>query len=159
MEERRRQPPPADAEGYLRQLPSLALLDRLPIAMLGVGARGEVAYANPACAEMLGYLDGETLTRLDLPKLLHGHANVAPVSCLDTLRTTTSVVDWNHDQGYVVRTMLSAPLLLRSTDALLLIGITDVTFVYAHSLNDGNPLRESSLTEASTAVQSLAKAA
>jgi FMN-dependent NADH-azoreductase len=39
------------------------------------------------------------------------------------------------------------------------IGITDVTFVYAHSLNDGNPLRETSLVEASTAVQSLAKAA
>lgn len=39
------------------------------------------------------------------------------------------------------------------------IGITDVTFVYAHSLNDGNPLRESSLAEASTAVHSLAAAA
>jgi PAS domain-containing protein len=127
MEERRRQSPPTDAEGYLRQLPSLALLDRLPIAMLGVGIRGEVAYANPACAEMLGYLDAESLTRLDLPKLLTGRGDVAPIDCLDALRTTTTVVDWNHNQGYVVRTMLSAPLLLRSTDALLLIGITDVT--------------------------------
>ncbi len=39
------------------------------------------------------------------------------------------------------------------------LGITDVTFVYAHSLNDGNPLRETSLAEASTTIQSLAKAA
>lgn len=39
------------------------------------------------------------------------------------------------------------------------VGVTDVTFVYAHSLNDGNPLRETSLAEASTTVQTLAKAA
>ncbi|ATC66062.1 FMN-dependent NADH-azoreductase [Nibricoccus aquaticus] len=39
------------------------------------------------------------------------------------------------------------------------VGITDVTFVYAHSLNDGNPLRETSLAEASATVQSLATAA
>ena len=38
------------------------------------------------------------------------------------------------------------------------IGITDVTFVYAHSLNDGNPLRESSLAEARTTLQTLAAA-
>lgn len=38
------------------------------------------------------------------------------------------------------------------------IGITDVTFVYAHSLNDGNPLRESSLAEARTSIQALAAA-
>jgi len=38
------------------------------------------------------------------------------------------------------------------------IGITDVAFVYAHSLNDGNPLRESSLAEARTTLQTLAAA-
>lgn len=38
------------------------------------------------------------------------------------------------------------------------IGINDVTFVYAHSLNDGNPLRDSSLAEARTALQTLAAA-
>lgn len=36
------------------------------------------------------------------------------------------------------------------------IGITNVTFIYAHSLNDGNPQRESSLAEAHTAVRELA---
>ncbi len=38
------------------------------------------------------------------------------------------------------------------------IGITDVTFVYAHSLNDGNPQREQSLADADTAVKTLAVA-
>lgn len=38
------------------------------------------------------------------------------------------------------------------------IGITDVRFIYAHSLNDGNPRRESSLAEAQTAARQLAAA-
>lgn len=38
------------------------------------------------------------------------------------------------------------------------IGITDVTFVYAHSLNEGNPSRESSLAEANATVHGLAAA-
>lgn len=42
--------------------------------------------------------------------------------------------------------------------ALGFIGLADVTFVYAHSLNDGNALRESSLSEARTALQTLAAA-
>ncbi len=39
------------------------------------------------------------------------------------------------------------------------IGITDVTFVYAHSLNGGGPLRDTSLAEAHASVQTLAAAA
>ena len=38
------------------------------------------------------------------------------------------------------------------------IGITDVTFVYAHSLNDGNPQRVQSLADAGSAVKTLAAA-
>ena len=127
MDERRKQPTPNDAAGYLQQLPSLALLDRLPTAMLGVELLGDIAYANPACAELLGYPDAATVAQHGLPQLLSGHEGVAPADCLATLRTTTSPVDWNHYQGYVVRTMLSPPLLLRATDTLLLIGITDIT--------------------------------
>ncbi|MGH3639937.1 MAG: hypothetical protein ACRDUX_13020 [Mycobacterium sp.] len=127
MGERRRQQPLTDAQGYLRQLPALTLLDRLPTAMLGVGHLGDIAYANPACAEMLGYPDGETVTRLQLPALLTGHEALAPADCLTTLQTAAAVVEWNHNQNYVVRTMVSAPLLLHETGTLLLIGVTDVT--------------------------------
>jgi PAS domain-containing protein len=127
MEERRRHRLPEETEGYLRQLPALVLVDRLPTAILGVGLLGDIAYANTACAQMFGYVDGATVTGLNLTKLLRGHEASSPEDCLATLRTTNSAVEWNHDQGYVVRTMLSPPLLLRHTDALLLIGITDVT--------------------------------
>lgn len=127
MEERRIQPSPTDPEGYLQQLPALELLSRLPAAILGVRLSGDIAYANPAFADMLGYLDGKTVTRLYLPELLTAHEAVAPADCLDTLRTANAAIEWNHSQGYVIRTMVSAPLLLRETDTLLLVGVTDVT--------------------------------
>ncbi|TPG37081.1 diguanylate cyclase [Mycolicibacterium hodleri] len=127
MEERRNGKAATDTEGYLRQLPALTLLNRLPTAMLGVELLGDIGYANPACAEMLGYLDPEKVARQSLPALLSGHETRTPADCVDLLRTTTSVVSWNHEEGYLVRTMLSPPLLLRATDTLLLIGITDVT--------------------------------
>ena len=127
MNERRKSQPPIDTEGYLRQLPAIALLDRLPQAIMGLGPLGDVTYANPACAEMFGYLEARAVTRRPLSRLLHGHETRLPTDSLDILRTTTSVVNWNHDAGYVIRTLLSRPLLLRATDTLLLIGITDIT--------------------------------
>jgi PAS domain-containing protein len=127
MEDRRRLPPPTDTDGYLRQLTALALLNRLPTAMLGVDVDGAIAYANPAIAELLGYEDGSAVARLRLPELLTGHEAHAPTDCLNTLRSTASIVEWNHSQNYVIQTMLSRPLLLRDTDRLLLIGITDIT--------------------------------
>jgi hypothetical protein len=74
-----------------------------------------------------GTTSGETVTRLQLPKLLAGHEAVAAADCLDTLRTDVAAVEWNHSQGYVIRTMISPPLLLRDTDTLLLFGVTDIT--------------------------------
>lgn len=127
MEDRRRRSAPIVPEGYLQQLPALELLNRLPTAFLGVGLHGNIAYANPAFAEMIGYLDGKTVTRLCLPELLTGHEALAPADCVYTLRTADSAVEWNHSQEYVIRTMMSPPLLLRETDTLLLIGATDIT--------------------------------
>ena len=127
MHDRRTRPQPTDAAGYLRQLPALELLHRMPTAMLGIGMFGDIDYANQACAGLLGYVDGDALTRLHLPELLVGHATLAPVECVAALRAAQPIVEWNHAEGHVVRTMVSAPLLVRSTDALLLVGIVDVT--------------------------------
>jgi PAS domain-containing protein len=116
--------PPTDAEGYLRQLPAFAVLDRLPAAMLGVGQLGDITYANPACADLLGYADGRAVTQLQLPDVMTGHQARSPTDCLNILRTATAPVEWNHHQDYVI---VSTSLLLRDTDTLLLVGITDVT--------------------------------
>lgn len=127
MYQRRSRQSHTNLEGCLRGLPALTLLDRLPTAILGVGLLGEIIYANPACAEMLGYADGGTVAQLQLPKLLTGHETLSPVDCKNTLRTAATVVEWNHYQAYVIRTMVSSPLLMREADAPLLIGVTDVT--------------------------------
>lgn len=127
MQDRRRQSVASDTYEYLHQLPALSLLDRLPTPMIGVGTEGNIAYANPACAELLGYVDGRTLTRLYLPELLDGHALREPPDCISTLRSADGPVGWNHAEGHLVRTAVSAPLLVRSSDELLLVGLNDVT--------------------------------
>jgi PAS domain-containing protein len=116
-----------DAELVLCQSTALALLETWPTAILGLGPLGDIAYANPACAVMLGYADGRALSRQHLPDLLTGHEALLPTDCLATLRTAAAeaVVEWNHADDYVVRTMLSRPLMLG--DTLHVIGITDIT--------------------------------
>ncbi|WP_319452616.1 MULTISPECIES: PAS domain-containing protein [unclassified Mycobacterium] len=127
MEERRRATPPTEVSGYLRALPALLLLDRIPTAMLGVGLTGDIVYANPACADMLGHADAEAVPRLHLPELLVGHLDRSPGDCVASLRFAESIVSWNHADGHVIRTTVSAPLLLRKSDPLVLIGMMDVT--------------------------------
>jgi PAS domain-containing protein len=127
VQDRRRQPQPADAVGYLRQLPALELLHRMPTAMLGIGTPGRIEYANQACADLLGYLDDNAVTELYLPELLVGYATRQPIDCVAALRTAPPIVEWIHSEGHVVRTIVSNPMLVRSSDALLLFSVTDIT--------------------------------
>jgi hypothetical protein len=115
--ERRRQPPPSTSDGYLHELPAWILLDRLPTPML----------ANPAFATMLGHPDTTTLTEQPLPALLAGYSATPPRDCVTALRAAGAVViDWLHAEGFAVRTVVSNAL-VRATDPILLISITDIT--------------------------------
>jgi PAS domain-containing protein len=126
--ERRRQPPPSTLDGYLRELPALILLDRLPTPTLATGLDGVLIYTNPAFATMLGYPDTTTLTEQPLPALLAGHSANPPRDCVTALRAAgTVVIDWLHAEGFPVRTVVSDALLGRATDRILLISITDIT--------------------------------
>jgi PAS domain len=128
ISERRRQPPPCTPDGYLHELPALILLDRLPTPMLATGLDGVLIYTNPAFATMLGYPDTTTLTEQLLPALLEGHSATPPRECVTALRATgTVVIDWLHAEGFPVRTVVSNALLVRATDPILLISITDIT--------------------------------
>lgn len=95
--------------------------------MLGVDQLGCIEYANQACADLLGYADGATMNQLHLPKMLVGHEALEPVDCLATLKTPPPIVVWSHREDHVVRTIVSAPMMLRSSDTLLMVGITDIT--------------------------------
>ena len=127
--ERRRRPSPSSAEEYLRALPALVLLDRLPVPMLATGLDGVVVYTNPAFATMLGHHpDTVMLTGQQLPALLAGHSATPPRDCVTALRAASNViVDWLHAEGFPVRSVVSETLFFRVTDQMLLIGVTDIT--------------------------------
>jgi PAS domain-containing protein len=126
--ERRRQPPPSTPHGYLHELPALILLDRLPTPILATGLDGVLIYTNPAFATMLGYPDSTTLTEQPLPALLAGHSATPPRDCVTALRAAgTVVIDWLHAEGFPVCTVVSDALLVRATDPILLISLTDIT--------------------------------
>jgi PAS domain-containing protein len=124
--EPRRQPPPSTPDGYhLHELPAL---DRLPTPVLATGLDGVLIYTNPAFATMLGYPGTTTLTEQPLPALLAGHSATPPRDCVTALRAAgTVVIDWLHAEGFPVRTAVSDALLVRATDPILLISITDIT--------------------------------
>jgi PAS domain-containing protein len=127
--ERRRRPSPSSPEEYLRALPALILLDRLPIPMLATRLDGVVVYTNPAFATMLGHHpDTIMLTGQQLPALLAGHAATPPPDCVTALRAAGNViVDWLHVEGFPVRSVVSETMFVRTTDEILLIGVTDIT--------------------------------
>lgn len=123
----RRQHTPTDLVDYLHGLPALNLLDRLPIAVLAVALHGDIVYANQACADMLGYIDGKTVARQPLTELLAHHETATLAECVDVLRSKPSSTLWCHTENYPVHTRVSPPLLVRSSDPVLLISITDLT--------------------------------
>jgi PAS domain-containing protein len=127
--ERRRRSSPSSPENYLRALPALILLDRLPIPMLATGLDGVVVYTNPAFATMLGHHpDTVMLTGQQLPALLAGHAATPPPDCVTALRAASNViVDWLHVEGFPVRSVISETAFVRTTDQILLFGVTDIT--------------------------------
>ena len=126
MQERRQTAPP-DLIDYLYGLPALNLLHRLPVAVLAIALTGDVVYANQACADMLGYPDGSAVVREPLPVLLAHREEASPTECLAELQSNPTSVAWHHTEHYAVQTRVSTPLLVRSTDPVLLISITDLT--------------------------------
>ena len=127
--DRRRRTSPSSPEDYLRAMPALILLDRLPIPMLATGLDGVVAYTNPAFATMLGHHpDNVMLTGQQLPALLAGYSATPPPDCVTALRAANNgIVDWLHVEGFPVRSVISETLFVRATDQILLFGVTDIT--------------------------------
>jgi hypothetical protein len=127
--ERRRRRSPSSPEDYLRALPALILLDRLPIPMLATGLDGVVVYSNPAFATMRGHHpDNVMLTGQQLPALLAGHSATPPRDCVTALRAASNViVDWLHVEGFPVRSVISETVFVRTSDQILLFGVTDIT--------------------------------
>jgi PAS domain S-box-containing protein len=117
----------------LRQLPALVVLQRLPVATLAVAEDGTIAFANTACADMLGYAEGELAT-LQFADVFQS----APTdeSAIDAVRASADlVVELAHKDGSTVRARMSKSALKRDDDVVALAAFHDLT---ENLWNDGD---------------------
>lgn len=129
MIERRQRHIPLTRVGYIEQLPAITVLDRLPIAVIGVGlCDGAVIYTNPAAADLLGYPSVPSLNAQSLSSLMTARSITRPGDCVTELNSAHGVItEWNHADGYPIRTMTSRSILVRDDDPVLLVGLVDIT--------------------------------
>ncbi|MBJ8339239.1 MULTISPECIES: PAS domain-containing protein [Antrihabitans] len=121
-----RKPAPDTALGYLHQLPALILIDRLPIPILAVDAKGEVLHANPALEELLGY-DPGNLTGRPLDNLL-GRSPDEYQSAIGVLACHGGQpIALRHRNGDPVRVIASDSVFMRRDDPITLVSLHDVT--------------------------------
>lgn len=122
----RRGPRSSTPEGYLQQLPSLVLLNRLPVATLAVTYEGIVVYANPACEAMLGY-ESDGLRDLPVDAILASDEDIHAAESRVTRGRAGRRIDLRHTDGTVVRTVASESVLVRHDDPMSLVVFQDVT--------------------------------
>jgi PAS domain S-box-containing protein len=109
----------------LRQLPTLVMLERLPVATLAVAGDGEIVFANTACANMLGY-DPDEFATLQIRDLFHAlRAAGSVVAALHEYAEL--VVELAHKDGSIVRARMSKSALLREDDTVVLAAFHDLT--------------------------------
>jgi PAS domain S-box-containing protein len=125
-EDRRHTARPDTLIGFLKQLPALVLLQRLPMPMLAVCKDGTILYANPAFAAMLGQTENGLAGR-PLNEFLVADRNSTPAECAETLRTASGFTAWHHPHNGTVKAVSSQPVLTRSDDPVVLVGLTDIT--------------------------------
>lgn len=106
-------------------MPALVVLERLPVATMAITADGTIAFANTACADMLGYDQGELAT-LRFPDVFQS----APLddSAVDAVRESADlIVELAHKDGSTVRARMSKSALQRNDDAVALAAFHDLT--------------------------------
>ncbi|NDV10964.1 PAS domain S-box protein [Rhodococcus sp. IEGM 248] len=123
----RRRRNPATAEDYLEQLPALVLLRRLPVPALAVDRHGVISHANRALEQMLGYgeggLGGGSVADFVDPQSSPNGAEA--VAILHDF--AGKVIELAHQDGFVVRALVSRSVLLRHDDPITLVCFEDVT--------------------------------
>ncbi len=124
--ERRGKPPPRSSAEVLQGLPAEMLLNRLDTATIVIGLDGIVIYANAACERLLGYHTARTLEGQSLSTLLVGQSHNPPGDCVELLRDANTVTNWNHSDGYSIAALISDPMLVRSTEPMLMVTLANV---------------------------------
>lgn len=140
MIDRRRRGPPETLHGYLEQLSSLLLLQRLPMPMLATDTDDVIVYANPSFTAMVGHA-AENLVGKVVGDFLHQDSH-SSVTGRDVLTAAGGLVTWQHNEYGLARSVVTKSMLLRSDDPVRLVGFIDVTD-WLWSFGDGAlpPLR------------------
>jgi PAS domain S-box-containing protein len=103
----------------------LVVLERLPVATMAVAEDGAIVFANKACADMLGYVNG-SLAELRFSDIFH--AMPADNSAVRAVRAHANlVVELAHKDGSIVRARMSKSALLRGDDPVALAAFHDLT--------------------------------
>ncbi len=106
-------------------MPALVVLERIPIPVLAIGHDGSILFTNSAFAEMVGWEPDEILSRR-----FHEIFRKAPISesLLSAVHTLANmVVELAHQDGSVVRAMMSRSAAMRADDQFALATFQDLT--------------------------------
>lgn len=123
----RRRPDPETAVGYLEQLPALVLLQRLPVPTLAADSHGVILHANPALERMLGYVEGD-LRGSCVAAFVDPRSSPNGAEAVARLHDFAGkVIELGHQDGFVVRALVSRSILLRHDDPITLVCFADVT--------------------------------
>ena len=109
----------------LEQLPALVVLERIPIPTLAVLQDGTIVFANGAFAEMVGR-DADEVVALRFHDVFYGASTTeSALSVVDAL--ANMVVELAHQDGSIVRALMSRSALRRSDDEIALATFQDLT--------------------------------
>ena len=109
----------------LKQLPTLVVLERIPVPVLAIAHDGSILFTNTAFAEMVGYEPDEVLS-LRFHEIFHQ----APTSesLLSVVHALANmVVELAHKDGSVVRALMSRSAMMRADDQFALATFQDLT--------------------------------
>jgi PAS domain S-box-containing protein len=109
----------------LKQLPTLVVLERIPVPVLAIGHDGGILFTNTAFAEMVGRQPDEVLS-LRFHQIFHQ----APAleSLLSVVHAFANmVVELAHKDGSVVRALMSRSAVMRADDQFALAAFQDLT--------------------------------
>jgi PAS domain S-box-containing protein len=109
----------------LEQLPTLVLLERIPVPTLAVLQDGTIVFANRAFADMVG-CEADEVTALKFHDVFYGALETeSALSLVDGL--ANMVVELAHKDGSTVHALMSRSALRRSDDEIALATFQDLT--------------------------------
>ena len=109
----------------LKKLPALVVLERMPVPVLAIGHDGTILFTNSAFAEMVGHKPDEVLL-LRFHQLFHQIPATEPL--LPAVHALANVVvELAHNDGSVVRAVMSKSAALRADDQFALATFQDLT--------------------------------